>query len=440
MRSESACARVAWRGLCAYVCGCVRPRMSAYRSRRMVVTNVPLTFMPIKNSDLHQVDLLHFPAGRTHTNASVTPPRIFFEKPPLNALSTCLMEPPPAPAAPAAAPVFKKRERNKNVRPRGGGAASSSADAGPEPEGSAVIRVAKAAKANPLVQGTASARKAAAAVDLLAVGVQPSDARISTYDNKATASSEQDVPRDRDAQALYETAQKQWEDGGDRTADGAAVYRGQKAYRQYTNKAEDFTSQVMSGAGPARAPVHYRATAVMDYKPDICKDFRDTGYCGYGDACKFLHDRSDYKSGWQLERDWEESQKKKASRPPSLPTLRHAAALPPHGPRDAARDPRPCPLSRHAHGERWLRGVCTASPFEQAHDEALVAMGEAEAAPAADDGLCARSLARPRAGTTHPRSAASGPPPCSPRPDSRVPGPLRASSAASRGTRARAPS
>ena len=89
----------------------------------------------------------------------------------------------------------------------------------------------------------------------------------------------------------------------------------------------------------------------MDYKPDICKDFRDTGYCGYGDACKFLHDRSDYKSGWQLERDWEESQKKKASRPPSLPTLRHAAALPPHGPRDAARDPRPCPLSARARRE-----------------------------------------------------------------------------------------
>ena len=35
----------------------------------------------------------------------------------------------------------------------------------------------------------------------------------------------------------------------------------------------------------------------------MCKDFKDTGYCGYGDACKFLHDRSDYKSGWQLEKD-----------------------------------------------------------------------------------------------------------------------------------------
>jgi RING finger protein 113A len=23
------------------------------------------------------------------------------------------------------------------------------------------------------------------------------------------------------------------------------------------------------------------------------------------DTCKFLHDRSDYKTGWQLEREWE---------------------------------------------------------------------------------------------------------------------------------------
>ena len=26
------------------------------------------------------------------------------------------------------------------------------------------------------------------------------------------------------------------------------------------------------------------------------------------DSCKFLHDRSDYKSGWQLEREWQENQ------------------------------------------------------------------------------------------------------------------------------------
>ncbi len=28
------------------------------------------------------------------------------------------------------------------------------------------------------------------------------------------------------------------------------------------------------------------------------------GYCGFGDSCKFLHDRSDYKYGWQLEQEW----------------------------------------------------------------------------------------------------------------------------------------
>lgn len=31
-----------------------------------------------------------------------------------------------------------------------------------------------------------------------------------------------------------------------------------------------------------------------------------SGYCGFGDSCKFLHDRSDYKHGWQLEREWNE--------------------------------------------------------------------------------------------------------------------------------------
>jgi hypothetical protein len=34
--------------------------------------------------------------------------------------------------------------------------------------------------------------------------------------------------------------------------------------------------------------------------------FLRLGYCGFGDSCKFLHDRSDYKYGWQLEREWNE--------------------------------------------------------------------------------------------------------------------------------------
>eukprot|EP00211_Chloroparvula_japonica_P012236 CAMPEP_0119153824 /NCGR_PEP_ID=MMETSP1310-20130426/49877_1 /TAXON_ID=464262 /ORGANISM="Genus nov. species nov., Strain RCC2339" /LENGTH=131 /DNA_ID=CAMNT_0007146305 /DNA_START=87 /DNA_END=479 /DNA_ORIENTATION=+ len=35
------------------------------------------------------------------------------------------------------------------------------------------------------------------------------------------------------------------------------------------------------------------------------------GNCGYGDNCIYLHDRGDYKSGWQLEKEWEESRRKR---------------------------------------------------------------------------------------------------------------------------------
>ena len=54
--------------------------------------------------------------------------------------------------------------------------------------------------------------------------------------------------------------------------------------------------------GPLRANVHARVSCRFDYQPDICKDYKETGFCGYGDACKFVHDRSDYKGGWEIER------------------------------------------------------------------------------------------------------------------------------------------
>lgn len=47
-----------------------------------------------------------------------------------------------------------------------------------------------------------------------------------------------------------------------------------------------------------------KSTIRTDYQPDICKDYKETGFCGFGDSCKFLHDRSDYKHGWQLDQEW----------------------------------------------------------------------------------------------------------------------------------------
>ena len=67
-------------------------------------------------------------------------------------------------------------------------------------------------------------------------------------------------------------------------------------------------------AGPIRAAQHVRVTARFDYQPDICKDYKETGFCGFGDTCIYLHDRGDTLSGWQLEQQWEEQRKKEKER------------------------------------------------------------------------------------------------------------------------------
>ena len=84
------------------------------------------------------------------------------------------------------------------------------------------------------------------------------------------------------------------------------TYRG---LNNYTDHKKGFRREHNVGAekgsglhGPLRGSAHIRTTVRFDYQPDLCKDYKETGYCGYGDACKFVHDRSDYKSGWELDR------------------------------------------------------------------------------------------------------------------------------------------
>jgi RING finger protein 113A len=57
--------------------------------------------------------------------------------------------------------------------------------------------------------------------------------------------------------------------------------------------------------GPVKAPTNIRTITVTDFAPDVCKDYKQTGFCGFGDNCKFLHAREDYKQGWQLDKEWE---------------------------------------------------------------------------------------------------------------------------------------
>jgi RING finger protein 113A len=62
--------------------------------------------------------------------------------------------------------------------------------------------------------------------------------------------------------------------------------------------------------GPQKASTNIRTITVTDYTPDVCKDYKQTGFCGFGDNCKFLHAREDYAAGWKLDREWEMSGKK----------------------------------------------------------------------------------------------------------------------------------
>ena len=86
-------------------------------------------------------------------------------------------------------------------------------------------------------------------------------------------------------------------------------YHGKQGYRQLYTPREQLDKK-LNGRGPIRASAHLRVTCRFDYQPHVCKDYKETGYCGYGDSCIFLHDRGDYKQGWQLDQEWDEMQRK----------------------------------------------------------------------------------------------------------------------------------
>mmetsp|Transcript_41606 Transcript_41606/g.68233 ORF Transcript_41606/g.68233 Transcript_41606/m.68233 type:complete len:233 (-) Transcript_41606:2-700(-) len=131
------------------------------------------------------------------------------------------------------------------------------------------------------------------------------------YAGDATYTTEIDTATDRDARAIAERNLKLNAEGA--TNDETKIYRGQAGYKNYIEKKESQIggNKYTGTQGPIRAPSNIRAICRFDYQPDICKDYKETGFCGYGDSCKFIHDRGDYKSGWQLEQEWEEQQKKK---------------------------------------------------------------------------------------------------------------------------------
>ncbi|MCO5600053.1 hypothetical protein L7F22_054161 [Adiantum nelumboides] len=138
-------------------------------------------------------------------------------------------------------------------------------------------------------------------------------------DSRATATLETETEFDKDARSIRERVLKQADEAlrGKKPQDDKE-YKGIHGYTDHKagfRREHTIAGEKAGGAhGPLRASSHIRWSVRFDYQPDICKDYKETGYCGYGDACKFMHDRGDYKSGWQMDREWEEGEKKRKAK------------------------------------------------------------------------------------------------------------------------------
>lgn len=217
---------------------------------------------------------------------------------------------------------FKKPARNKNIRKREVEEETEEENN----EGSAVVQKPKAAKkpdnkmhfsSGPSKKSNIEGNDSETAGLPTSTFFYESSKEIQVQnDSRATATLETETEFTKDARAIRERVLKQGEESlkGKNPGD-EKLYKGIHGYTDHKagfRREHTISGEKAGGAhGPLRASAHVRSSIRFDYQPDICKDYKETGYCGYGDACKFMHDRGDYKSGWQMEREWQESEKKR---------------------------------------------------------------------------------------------------------------------------------
>jgi RING finger protein 113A len=204
--------------------------------------------------------------------------------------------------------IFKKRTNKSNLRkrpasppPASDGSSSSEADYSEDESGRKIKRPRKTG-----VSGGSTLIKPARKTDTSATTQYVADrsATIAISDDATRQSNwyDETAPDALSAKNLLGSSRAA---GTTDTPDG--TYKGQAGYSSFISKNPEARR-----AGPVKeASTNVRTITITDYAPDVCKDYKQTGFCGFGDSCKFLHAREDYAQGWKLDRDWEVTNKGK---------------------------------------------------------------------------------------------------------------------------------
>lgn len=165
-----------------------------------------------------------------------------------------------------AVPFFKKKSRPTTSRKRDTSPTASSSTATSE----VVIPTRKTA-ANPLIQGT---KRTVSQRD----DEYDDDDRGPDVKWKASGSTLTAVEREREAlkaedeQSLAKKARRDEEDE-EREEDG--MYHGASSYKTHIKKSQDAIPKAMR-VGPQKSTSTIRTVTVMDYQPDVCKDYKGT--------------------------------------------------------------------------------------------------------------------------------------------------------------------
>lgn len=92
------------------------------------------------------------------------------------------------------------------------------------------------------------------------------------------------------------------------------IYRGMNSYASHKMTTDDINNAEQAykkKMGPSRLNSTIKNSCRFDYVLNLCKDWHDSGYCPFGNSCLYLHDRSNVKTGWELEKDFEQAEKER---------------------------------------------------------------------------------------------------------------------------------